>query len=73
MSKRQKRVRGNELHKILDDLIGQKVSVILKDKSVNYVELVSFKNNIFEAKDLIKRKHKIKLDSIDEVILELDA
>jgi hypothetical protein len=45
----------------------------MKDKSVLYVELLSFKNNIFEAKDLILRKHKINVASVDEIILELNA
>ncbi|MEM8894505.1 MAG: hypothetical protein AAGC88_08005 [Bacteroidota bacterium] len=73
MSKRQKRIPSTELAKHKDQLLGQKVSVVLKDKSVIYVQLLSFKNDTFEAKDLILRKHKIELESIDEMILELDA
>lgn len=45
----------------------------MKDKSVLHVQLLSFKNNIFEAKDLILRKHHINVDSVDEIILELNA
>ena len=73
MSKRQKRIRSAELTNHLEELLGQKVSVVLKDKSVIYVQLLSFKNDTFDAKDLILRKHKIELESIDEMILELDA
>ena len=73
MSRRQKRVSGTDIRNHLDELIGQKLSVVLNDKSVIYVELLSFKNNNFEAKDLIRRKHTIALGSIDEIILELDA
>jgi hypothetical protein len=45
----------------------------MTDKSVVFVQLLSFKNNIFEAKDLILRKHYINVDSVDEIILELNA
>jgi hypothetical protein len=73
MSKRQKRIYRADILNQLQQLIGQKVSVVMKDKSVLYVELLSFKNNIFEAKDLILRKHKINVASVDEIILELNA
>ena len=73
MSKRQKRISRRQLSEAMDQLLGQKVSVVLADKSVLHVQLLSFKNDIFEAKDLILRKHMIHVASIDEIILELNA
>ena len=73
MSNRQKRVDQSDIPDQIDQLIGRKASIVLKDKSVVYVRLLSFKNNNFDAKDFIHRKHQIALSSIDEVILELNA
>ncbi len=73
MSKRQKRIYTADIPGQVEQLLKQEVSIIMKDKSVLHVQLLSFKNNIFEAKDLILRKHLINVDSVDEIILELNA
>ncbi|MEQ8713225.1 MAG: hypothetical protein RIC80_09410 [Cyclobacteriaceae bacterium] len=73
MSKRQKRIYTADIPGQIEQLLKQEVSIIMKDKSVLHVRLLSFKNNIFEAKDLILRKHLINVDSVDEIILELNA
>lgn len=73
MSKRQRRIYRADIIQSIDLLLGQKLSIVMVDKSVLHVQLLSFKNNIFEAKDLILRKHQIDVDQIDELILELHA
>lgn len=73
MSKRQKRIKGIDLLSEAPQVIGKEASIVLKNNSVLFVQIIKVEDNTFVVKDFIPRKHIINFNDIAEVIYDYNA
>ncbi len=70
MSKRQIRIKRNQILKRKDDLIDQYFSVVTLDKRSYFLKAIQIDHTNFEGIDMRRNKHTIPFMQIDEIILE---
>ena len=73
MPKKQIRYKGYLLKKHTGDLVGKKVNIILKDRTVFFVIVNTMDDHSLKAKDLKGQKHRWEFADIDEIIEDTPA
>ncbi|MCR9253853.1 MAG: hypothetical protein NXI20_25785 [bacterium] len=70
MSKRQIRIKRNQILKKKDEIIDQYMSVVITDKRSYFLKAIKIDHINFEGIDMRRNKHSFSFMDIDEIILE---
>lgn len=70
MAKRQQRFTAADLPEQAEKLKGKKVSMVMKNQRVWFVEVADIDKQSLKGKDMLGHLHTIKLSDIDEIIQE---
>jgi len=73
MGKRLKRYFFNEFPTSLETLFGKDVSVVLNDGVSFFGKIVKKEGDFLLLEDKVPRKHRIKIDAINEIIIDSEA
>lgn len=73
MGKRLIRLLAKELLQQLPNHIGQELNIVLRDKTTMHGVLKKVNENLLELQDLLQRKHLVKVEEVEEVILDKEA
>ena len=70
MSKKQIRIKGNQIIDKREDILNQYMSVIILDKRSYFLKAIKIDHVNFEGVDMRNSIHSFVLEHIDEIILE---
>lgn len=70
MPRRQTRIQAHSIPGKINDLIGKSANIVLRDKSVFFVQIIDIDGSMLNAINFRNRKVSLELEQIDEIILD---
>ncbi|MBL3656339.1 hypothetical protein [Fulvivirga sediminis] len=73
MAKRQLRLSPDLISEKWSEISGKKANIVLNNRRVIFVKLLENSTNQIKVEDMKQQKHKVDIQDISEIILDIKA